>query len=243
MVGQSEVKKENRSEALRDPDHWWTLIGTAGTWFFFDVAFYGTVIFSPTILAHIFGPGASLMDICLKASFLGGLAIVGTLTGIRALSSVGPKALSVGGLTLAALIFSALLAVVHLLPDCKYLMFALLCSLYFVLYAFPNLATYVQPVVSFPPEVRSTFHGLSSAAAKLGAMAGALLFPIVDRHLGLSAVLAIQAVVCASGALVAYIFLESQEGEDNVSEDVKSSWSNLPQEGDDVELSWVADKT
>jgi PHS family inorganic phosphate transporter-like MFS transporter len=36
-----------------------------------------------------------------------------------------------------------------------------------------NVATFVLPAVAFPPGVRATFHGLSAASGKLGAVVGA----------------------------------------------------------------------
>merc|ERR1712032_1091789 len=99
----------------------------------------------------------------------------------------------------------------HLLPEFRRTLFSLLCLLFFTLYAGPNVATYVLPVVSFPQDVRSTFHGMSSAAAKVGAMLGALFFPIMDAQLGITAVITAQAIVCLAGALLSCFFLNDQE--------------------------------
>lgn len=41
--------------------HWRTLIGTGGTWFLFDVAYYGVQVFAPFILERI-SPDASTMS-------------------------------------------------------------------------------------------------------------------------------------------------------------------------------------
>jgi len=87
--------------------------------------------------------------------------------------------------------------------------FFVLCLLFFVLYSGPNVATFVLPVISYPSEVRSTFHGLSAAAAKIGAMAGSLLFPVIDDALGTTAVMATQALICAAGALLSHYCLRS----------------------------------
>ena len=66
--------------------------------------------------------------------------------------------------------YAGFAAVYARLPDYHATLFNLLCLVYFVLYMGPNVATYVLPVLSFPADVLSTFHGLSSAAAKIGAM-------------------------------------------------------------------------
>jgi len=202
--------KGQLGDALMDPEHWSTLVGTAGTWFLFDVAFYGMVIFAPTILENVFGADQSLMDLALHASFMAIIAIVGTITGVQALGAITPKVLAVSGLAIAAVLFVIFLAVFHYLPSFHMTLFVLLCSLYFVLYCGPNIATYILPVISFPQEVRSTFHGMSAAAAKVGAMMGALVFPVVHEHFGISTVMVVQAVLCAMGALLAHCCLENR---------------------------------
>jgi Sugar (and other) transporter len=41
----------------------------------------------------------------------------------------------------------------------------------------PNTTTFIYPAEIFPVEVRTTGHGISAGAGKLGAFAGAFLFP------------------------------------------------------------------
>ena len=65
-----------------------------------------------------------------------------------------------------------------------------------------NLATYVLPAQLFPFEVRTTFHGLSAASGKLGAVIGTLIFPLVLESFGIAAVMWLQVAVCVTGALV-----------------------------------------
>jgi MFS family permease len=45
-----------------------TLFGTASTWFLFDVAYYGTGVFLPSILIDLFGRGESIRTVCVCAS-------------------------------------------------------------------------------------------------------------------------------------------------------------------------------
>merc|ERR1712060_206048 len=74
-----------RKEAFRDLRHWRVLIGTAGTWFLFDVAFYGTVIFQPTILENVFGKGQSLEGLAGHAVMMCALGSLGLIAGLFAL--------------------------------------------------------------------------------------------------------------------------------------------------------------
>ena len=43
----------------------------------------------------------------------------------------------------------------------------------------PNTTTFVYPAELFPLQVRTTGHGISAAIGKVGAFAGAYLFPVM----------------------------------------------------------------
>eukprot|EP00811_Abedinium_folium_P035937 NODE_8690_length_1476_cov_6.418829.p1 GENE.NODE_8690_length_1476_cov_6.418829~~NODE_8690_length_1476_cov_6.418829.p1 ORF type:complete len:419 (+),score=83.54 NODE_8690_length_1476_cov_6.418829:100-1356(+) len=195
---------------LRDPRHLSTLVGTAGTWLLYDVALFGTVIFAPTILASIFGAHQSLQDLAIRGLLMGSLAVAGTLCGLQVLRRIGPKTLCTTGLVLCTGLFAAFAVLRHTLPETGQARFMVLCLLFFFMYGGPNIATFVLPIVSFPPEVRSTFHGISAALAKAGAMLGALVFPLVSRRFGTSGVMLMQAVVCAVAVLLSHFFLKSK---------------------------------
>merc|ERR1712107_288396 len=132
---------------------------------------------------------------------------MGTVAGLQVLPYVGARDLNTVGLLCSAMLFLAFL-VVHTFRRVAMDALHVALPLYFVLYSSSNIATYVLPVVSFPRAVRSTFHGLSSSAAKLGAMSGALLFPVMEEKMGVGAVMAAQTVVCLAGAVMCHLFLE-----------------------------------
>jgi len=210
-VPENRRRQDLSAAGIFDRRHWVTLVGTGGSWFLFDVAFYGTVIFTPNILGHVFGAQQTLRDLALRSALMGGVGTLGTLTGLAGLRYVSPAKLNTIGLFLASWFFALFMGVHHLFPHQTRVLFLLLCLLFFILYAGPNVATYVLPVVSFPCQVRSTFHGLSAAAAKVGAMLGALLFPVMDAKLGVPAVMITQSLVCLAGALLSYCFLPDQD--------------------------------
>lgn len=70
------------------------------------------------------------------------------------------------------------------------------------------MATFVAPVDAFPAALRGTFHGLSAASGKAGAVLGAFLFPLVVRASGAQAgtatVIFLQVAVNAAGAALAW---------------------------------------
>jgi len=169
--------------------HWWTLLGTGGSWFFFDVAFYGTVIFAPRILKEIFGDRQSLTHVALLASMMACIGTLATAFGLVILPRVGAKALNTCGFIISAVLFMGFAVIHWWWSDYHALLFIQLCLIYLSLYSGPNVAAFVLPVMAFPSDVRSTFHGMSAGLGKLGAMGGTLLFPIVDRNLGVEAVM------------------------------------------------------
>merc|ERR1712032_711849 len=197
------------SQALRDVKHWRKLIGTAGTWFLFDVAFYGTAIFTPNILENVFGAQQTLGGLAWRAAFMNSLGILGSATGLLALPRMGAKAMNTVGLACGGILFVICMLLFEFLPAWHGTIFFVLCLLFFVLNSGPNVATYILPVISYPDEVRSTFHGLSAAAAKIGAMAGSLLFPTIYNVAGNTGVMATQALICAAGALLSHFCLQN----------------------------------
>jgi len=88
--------------------------------------------------------------------------------------------------------------------------FGIFCILNFFFQCGPSLGTYVLPAICFPSEVRSTCHGISATGGKLGAMAGALAFPVIRRGpLGIVGVLWLEAGACIIGAVLSYQFLRN----------------------------------
>jgi MFS family permease len=64
----------------------------------------------------------------------------------------------------------------------------------------PNMTTFVYPAEIFPVDVRTTAHGISAATGKLGAFAGAYLFPdLLASHFGLRGAEVVAGVVCILG--------------------------------------------
>mmetsp|Transcript_34047 Transcript_34047/g.60594 ORF Transcript_34047/g.60594 Transcript_34047/m.60594 type:complete len:484 (+) Transcript_34047:92-1543(+) len=214
-------KEQNLAEKLRNPEHMRALVGTAGGWFLFDIAFYGTIMFAPNILENIFEGGQTLTSTSLCAAIMAFVGIVGNVLGLAALPETGAKMLNVVGFSVSAVLFM-LFVVCHLVfKDQHILLFALLCFLYVTLYAGPNIATFVLPVMAFPPDVRATYHGLSAAAAKLGAMVGTLLFPVLDDAYGVLPVMGLQAVFCTLGAIVSHCCLSDYKHEKLQQEDLE----------------------
>lgn len=85
----------------------------------------------------------------------------------------------------------------------------------------PNTTTFIIPAELFPARFRSTCHGLSGAAGKLGAIIGSLGFLWAShkrkeqgypKAIGMTATLVILGGVCVVGAVITYLFTPETKG-------------------------------
>jgi len=197
-----------------------TLLGTAGSWFLYDVAFYGTNVFEPSILSAICMAGTkdaagkcsqTLMQSAWQSVIVQMMGIPACLLSIHLVDKIGSKRLNVYGFAILTLLFAAMAIVYQTAQDQSTLLFVLFCALTFFLNFGPNLGTYVLPAVCFPSHIRSTCHGLSAFGGKTGALVGALMFPAIkgaSETEGLPIVLWIQAVLCIVAVAVSQVFLK-----------------------------------
>jgi len=76
------------------------------------------------------------------------------------------------------------------------------------------VTTYVCPAEAFPTRVRGTYHGISAAAGKVGAVIGTFMFqPIVDAW-GVVGVLWVQVALSILGAVASVALLPASPAED-----------------------------
>ena len=77
----------------------------------------------------------------------------------------------------------------------------------------PNTTTFIYPAELFPTEVRTTGHGISAGAGKLGAFAGAFLFPdFLASSIGLTGAMIIAGVVATVGLVLTVVTLPEPRG-------------------------------
>lgn len=77
----------------------------------------------------------------------------------------------------------------------------------------PNTTTFIYPAEIFPLQVRTTGHGISAAAGKMGAFAGAYLFPVMlASSLGVRGAEIVAGVVCVAGLALTAALLPEPKG-------------------------------
>lgn len=150
------------------------LFGTAGSWFTLDVAFYGLSLNSATILQTIGYASSNNVYKKLYNSSAGNLILIcaGALPGywftIATIDTVGRKPIQLGGFLILTALFCGIGFGYHKLNDHGLLALYVLAQ-FFQNFG-PNTTTFIVPGEIFPTRYRSTAHGLSAAAGKVGAI-------------------------------------------------------------------------
>ena len=209
---QRQTMLEGFSTLARSPRMLVWLIGTAGTWALLDFAYYGNTISSPEVLKVINPHGSLLQNTVLQLLIFVVFALPGYALAIRLLDSTGRKSIQCFGFTLMAVAF----LLIGLVPGVTITVapFVILFGAsYFFTEFGPNTTTFVYPAEIFPVNVRTTAHGISAATGKLGAFAGAYLFPaMLASSWGLRGAEIVAGVVCVLGLGLSIWLLPEPKG-------------------------------
>ncbi|MCF8566533.1 MFS transporter [Alicyclobacillus tolerans] len=184
-----------------------TLLGTAGTWFLFDYAYYGNSISTPLIMKTV-APHASLIQSEAWTLIVFAIAAVpGYVLSVMKIDRIGHRRLQLIGFTVMGLAFLGM----GLIPGLTSMVVPFLI-LYGISYFFaefgPNTTTFILAAELYPVSVRTTGHGISAGVAKIGAFIGVFLFPIITKTLGLRGTFAITFVFALAGTLLTFTLPE-----------------------------------
>lgn len=152
--------------------YWRQLLGTGICWLLYDVTAYGILLVQPEITQVIWGNKSSVFDVIWQNIVLNAVGIPGCYMGILVLKRMGVKWLQFWGfLGLAGSAF-LLAATSTALKDVAWAQIVLLCLVNYFINWGASITTFILPSLVFPPEVRSTYSGVSAALGKIGAVAG-----------------------------------------------------------------------
>lgn len=182
------------------------LIGTAGTWFLLDIAYYGTTISSPLVLKSL-NPHSNLVTNMVYTLIIFVVAALpGYILAAFTIDKLGRKWIQCVGFGMMALAYGVL----ALFPALSAitLPFLLIYGLsYFFTEFGPNVTTFVYPAELFPVMVRSTAHGTAAALGKVGAFIGAFAFPFLLTTYHLPGAMAFAAIVSVAGLILTFLTL------------------------------------
>jgi MFS transporter, PHS family, inorganic phosphate transporter len=172
------------------------LLGTAGSWFLFDYAYYGNTLSLPAILKGV-DPTATLeAKLAWTLGIFVVFAVPGYLLAVWRMDRIGHRRLQFIGFAVIAAAFFLLGAIAQLTAIVGPFLAVFGLSYFFVQFG-PNITTFVLPSEVFPVSMRTTGHGFAAGVGKLGAFAGVFVVPQLQRHIGLRGML-----IVAGGAAV-----------------------------------------
>ncbi|KAI1259769.1 phosphate permease [Xylariaceae sp. FL1019] len=154
--------------------HFKVLLGTTLSWFFLDLAFYGLSLNNQVILRAI---GFSSNGTLYHTLFNGAvgtiiLVVAGSLPGYWAsvllVDTIGRKTLQILGFSILTIVFSVIGFCYDRLNKGSLLALYVVANFFFNFG--PNTTTFIIPGECFPTRYRSSGHGISAAAGKVGAI-------------------------------------------------------------------------
>ncbi|XP_044960096.1 probable inorganic phosphate transporter 1-10 [Hordeum vulgare subsp. vulgare] len=231
-------------------EHGRNLLGCAATWFLLDIPYYSSTLFQSQIYRPWFPPASHqnvFQEAYNVARFQAIIAVASTIPGYFAavllIDRTGRRRLQMGGFFLMAAFLFALAG-----PYDHYWRGNAKNAWYIVLYALtffsanlgPNTTTFILPAELFPARFRSTCHGVSAAAGKVGALVGSVGFLWASQSrdkddvqagyepgIGMMYALIILGAISLLGLVVTYLFtpetmrrsLEENESERDQNQD------------------------
>lgn len=188
--GQMEIPKASFGDFWRHYSTWKygkVLLGTAGSWFFLDVAFYGVGLNNSTILTAIgFGSDTANVYHYYMNIAVGNIILVcaGAIPGywvtVALCDTIGRKPIQLMGFTILTILFCIMGFGFSAIGTSG--LFACFVLAQFFFNFGPNSTTFIVPGECFPTRYRSTSHGISAASGKIGAIiAQCLIGPLRTR--------------------------------------------------------------
>ena len=188
------------------------LIGTAGSWFLMDVAFYGNSVSSPLILKQLQPHGSLLSHTLISLAIFTVAAVPGYWVAVWLMDRLGRKRIQWQGFLVMALAFGGIWLIPGAVKNTA-LFLGLFAISYFFIEFGPNETTFVFPSEIFPTSIRGMGDGISAAGGKFGAFLGALLVPHLLKSVGISGVMGMMAAVSAVGILLTLVALPEPKGQ------------------------------
>ncbi|RPA84320.1 phosphate permease [Ascobolus immersus RN42] len=182
VVEAPETPKASWKDFIRHYSTWKNgkiLVGTAGSWFLLDVAFYGLGLNNSIILKQIGYSKHPNVYRTLKNNAVGNIILIcaGSVPGywvtVATVDTVGRKPIQLMGFTILTILFFIIGSAFHKISEGGLLGLYVLCQFFFNFG--PNATTFIVPGECFPTRYRSTSHGISAASGKVGAILAQVL--------------------------------------------------------------------
>lgn len=188
-----------------------TLVGTAFSWMFLDMAFYGNSVSSPLVMQALSPTGTLLTHTLTSMVIFLVAAVPGYWISALTIDHLGRKFIQVMGFLVMAAAYATLWLVPGIAKDTTEFLLVYGISYLFIEFG-PNSTTFVFPSEVFPVTVRGLGFGISASAGKFGAAIAAFLFPVLLIQLHLSGTMGLLSGISLLGALLTLLALRESKG-------------------------------
>ena len=196
------------------------LLGTAGTWFLMDWAFYGNSIMSSSMLSFLIPHSiVGMHHLILSTEYSGLIFAVAALPGYWlatfTVDRIGRKPIQTIGFAMMAVSFG-IIGFVPQLSSISFLSdFLLLYGLsYFFIEFGPNVTTFIYPPEVFPVSVRGLGTGASAAGGKTGAFVGTVANVIILATIGEIFLMRLLSLLAVIGLVLTVLLLPEPKQRD-----------------------------
>ena len=182
-------------------------------WFLMDIATYSIGIFIPIIILEMLSFNIKITNIindnifhsiiCTIPTYI--FLIIGFLINIFFVEKIGRIKLQLIGFL--GMCFGLIIVACSIIIEHN--IFYMIIG--FITYNIsmnmgPNATTFILPAELFPTKLRATAHGFSSSIAKIGAIIGIVMFPLLKIQIGLDYTILFIAFICLLGFIITLIF-------------------------------------
>ncbi len=195
--------------------YWPLILGTSFSWFFFDISFYGTSIYTPTLLSALSLNVSPLLSpvshLIVAEEYFAIITLLFTVPGywiaVAVIDRVGRKTLQAVGFGVMALCFALLgfdSSLIALGAP-----FVLIYGLTFLFGNIgPNTTTFIVPTEVFPTAYRTTGHGMAAGSGKIGASISVVFFATLVLLWSPSGMMLFLAVIAVAGLVTTLALLK-----------------------------------
>lgn len=170
--------------------------------------FYANGLFNAEVTTLI-GLGTSPLQASMNAAAIAMIALPGYYLSFAFINLLGRRAIQVGGFLMLGLLYSVIGVFFHQLRRLPVFFLLIYASTFLFSNFGPNATTYVVPGEIFPPEIKATAHGVSSASGKIGAALGSFMFPPLADQAGIRGVMCVCGVLSLIGAILSVMLTPS----------------------------------
>lgn len=194
--------------------YWVYLIGTAGSWFIFDMAFYGTSINNGLFLTSFGLAGGATITERIQNIAIGNSVIAlafevpGYWIAVGLIDRVGRKRLQWIGFIVMGVSYTIIAIRLDFLRSSLPLFLVVYGASFLFANIGPNTTTFIFPTELYPTQIRTTGHGISAGAGKAGAGIFTFLVPVLTHSIGSSRVVGMLAALSLTGAILTLVTLK-----------------------------------